>query len=43
MRDVHPPRFRRDQRLSDWPDCGLELHCCKGVVINPVGRSSRAW
>ena len=24
---VHPPTFRRDHRLADWPDCALELRC----------------
>jgi hypothetical protein len=36
MPGVHPPPFRLGHRLSDWPACGLELHCCKGVVIWPV-------
>jgi hypothetical protein len=22
--------------FSDWPDCKLELHCCKGTVVVPV-------
>jgi hypothetical protein len=33
---VHPPPFRRQQRLSDWPDCRLELHCCRGQSVYPV-------
>jgi hypothetical protein len=33
---MHPPRFRLDQRLLDWPECRLELHCCKGTVLAPV-------
>src|ERR1700722_2730019 len=28
--------FRRQQRLSDWPDCRLELHCCRGQSVFPV-------
>jgi hypothetical protein len=33
---VHPPRFNLTQHLSDWPECGLEVHCCKGMVVYPV-------
>jgi hypothetical protein len=33
---VHPPPFRPEHRFSDWPDCSLELHCCKGVVLLPL-------
>jgi hypothetical protein len=33
---MHPPPFRRQQRLSDWPDCRLELHCCRGQSVIPV-------
>jgi hypothetical protein len=33
---VHPPRFLPIHRLSDWPDCYLEVHCCKGIVQMPV-------
>jgi hypothetical protein len=33
---VHPPPFRRQQRLSDWSDCRLELHCCRGQSVIPV-------
>jgi hypothetical protein len=36
---MHPPPFRPEHRLSDWPDCSLELHCCnccKGVTVYPV-------
>jgi hypothetical protein len=33
---VHPPPFRRTQRLSDWPDCRLELHCRRGQSVYPV-------
>jgi hypothetical protein len=31
-----PAPFRLDQRLLDWPDCRLELQCCKGTVLAPV-------
>jgi hypothetical protein len=24
---MHPPRFLRSQRLSDWPECFLEIAC----------------
>ena len=33
---MHPPPFRPHQRLSDWPGCILELHCCKGTTRYPV-------
>jgi len=33
---MHPPPFRLDHRLSDWPNCRLELQCCKGTVVAPV-------
>ena len=33
---MHPPPFRRDHRLSDWPDCHLEVRCCKGTTIYPL-------
>jgi hypothetical protein len=36
---VHPPPFRPNHRLSDWPDCHLEMHCsgCNGrTVITPI-------
>jgi hypothetical protein len=36
---MHPPLFRRTHRLSDWPECVIELHClhCRGgSVLYPV-------
>ena len=35
---MHPPIFRTQQRLSDWPECFLHLHCpaCRKPVIYPV-------
>ena len=33
---MHPPPFLAAHRLSDWPNCRLELHCCKGVTVSPV-------
>jgi len=36
---MHPPPFRLDQKLSDWIDCHLELHCraCNGrSVVYPM-------
>jgi hypothetical protein len=33
---MHPPPFRLQHRLSDWPDCQLELRCCKGITLYPV-------
>lgn len=30
---VHPPRFNLQQdRLSDWPDCTLEIRCAAGCL-----------
>ena len=26
---MHPPPFRHQARLSDWPDCFLHLYCCR--------------
>jgi hypothetical protein len=33
---MHPPLFRVQHHLSDWPDCVIELHCCGGSVGLPV-------
>ena len=33
---MHPPPFRLAHHLSDWPECSLELHCCRGQVVYPV-------
>jgi hypothetical protein len=33
---MHPPLFRKTHRLSDWPECVIELHCCGGSVGYPV-------
>jgi hypothetical protein len=33
---MHPPLFRLAHRLSDWPDCRLELKCCRGVTTLPL-------
>jgi len=32
---VHPPLFRKTLRLSDWPECVIELHClhCRGGSV----------
>lgn len=27
---MHPPAFSTHHRLSDWPECRLELHCPSG-------------
>ena len=35
----HSPQFRKDHRLSDWPNCNLELRCeggCGRTVIPPL-------
>lgn len=33
---MHPPPFLLQHRLMDWPECFLELHCCKGTTVYPV-------
>jgi hypothetical protein len=33
---MHPPAFRASHHLSDWPECRLELTCCRGQVVIPV-------
>ena len=35
---MHPPAFRLDHRLSDWPECHLELRCtpCGGRSTAPA-------
>jgi hypothetical protein len=33
---MHPPPFRLEHRLSDWPDCRQELNCCRGLAVLPV-------
>ena len=33
---MHPLPFRPDHRLSDWPDCSLELCRCKDTTVYPV-------
>jgi len=35
---MHPPPFHPDHRLSDWPDCCLEVRCRRSerVVVLPV-------
>lgn len=36
-RPMHPPSFSIHQKLSDWPDCRLELRCCGGrSVVYPI-------
>ena len=35
-RRMHPPRFALNHHLLDWPECFLELHCCKGKTVCPV-------
>ena len=41
---MHPPDFRPSQRLSDWPDCTLELSCqpCGGRSSHPPVKLLRA-
>lgn len=35
---MHPPAFRLTHRLSEWPECSLELRCpCSpGMTMLPV-------
>jgi hypothetical protein len=33
---MHPPQFRPTHKLSDWPECVIELQCCGGSVGYPV-------
>jgi hypothetical protein len=33
---MHPPPLLPTHHLSDWPDCQLEMHCCKGVSLYPT-------
>lgn len=35
---MHPPPFSVAHKLSEWPDCALELrcHCSERVVLLPV-------
>ena len=36
---MHPPLFRKQHRLSDWPSCVVELYCprCRGGSVgSPV-------
>jgi hypothetical protein len=33
---MHPPQFRPTHKLSHWPHCVIELHCCGGSVGYPV-------
>jgi hypothetical protein len=34
---MHPPQFRPTHKLSDWPECVIELQCGGGSVGYPVG------
>jgi hypothetical protein len=34
---MHVPEFRLSHRLSAWPRCSIELHCCKGVCSYSTG------
>jgi hypothetical protein len=39
MAGCTPPIFRKQHRLSDWPECVIEVHClhCRGgTVLSPV-------
>ena len=34
---MHPPLFRKTQKLSDWPDCVIEIRCgCGASTESPV-------
>ncbi len=39
---MHPPLFRVRQRLSDWPNCMIDLQCCGTSVGYPVRRDATA-
>jgi hypothetical protein len=39
---MHPPLFRVQQRLSDWPDCVIDLQCCGTSVGCQVRRDATA-
>jgi hypothetical protein len=38
---MHPPPFNPNHRLSDWPDCILELRCRCGRSSAPAVRLLR--
>src|SRR3954451_21341288 len=40
-RVLHPPSFNPSHRLSDWPDCVLELRCRCGRITTPAVRLLR--
>ena len=34
---MHPPLFGKTQKLSDWPDCVIEIRCgCGASTESPV-------
>jgi len=35
---MHPPAYHPDHRLSDWPECSLEVHCpcSERVTLLPI-------
>ncbi len=35
---MHPPAYHPDHRLSDWPECSLEVHrpCSERVALLPI-------
>jgi hypothetical protein len=33
---MHPPPFHPTHKLSDWPECVIELQCCGCSVNYPV-------
>ncbi len=33
---THPPAFQASHHLLDWPECHLELNCCRGQTVLPV-------
>jgi hypothetical protein len=40
---MHPPAFRLQHHLSDWPGCLLELNCCRGMTVMPVRLLMQQW
>lgn len=35
---MHPPPFSPEHRLSDWPDCTMEIRCKCGRASMPAVR-----
>jgi hypothetical protein len=33
---MHPPAFCHSHYLSDWPNCGVGVICCRGTTGIPI-------